>query len=110
DLEFTPILVAAPGDSVRNGEYVFPKGPYSHIQANKGRAEAMMWAVERPGNGRGFGFTGGHFHDNWSNDQFRKVVLNACVWLTGAEVPEMGIQSVLKTGQIDENLDPKRAR
>ena len=54
-----------------------PKGPYAHIQADKGRAEAMMWAVERPDGGRGFGFTGGHFHDNWGNDDFRKVVLNA---------------------------------
>ncbi len=107
NLKFTPILVAAPGDAVRNGPYVYPQGPYQHIQANKGRAEAMMWAVERPDGGRGFGFTGGHFHDNWSNDQFRKVVLNACVWLTGADVPATGVESSLAPGQIDENLDPK---
>ena len=108
ELKFTPILVAAPSDAVRNGPYVYPKGPYAHIQANKGRAEAMMWAVERPDHGRGFGFTGGHFHDNWSNDQFRKVVLNACVWLTGAEVPSDGVASQLAPGQIDANLDPKK--
>lgn len=107
DMKFTPILVAAPSDAVRNGPYVYPKGPYSHIQANMGRAEAMMWAVERTDGGRGFGFTGGHFHDNWSNDDFRKVVLNACVWLTKAEVPASGIESKLTPGQIDENLDPK---
>ena len=107
-MNFTPILIAAPSDAVRNGPYVFPKGPYAHIQANQGRAEAMMWAVERSDRGRGFGFTGGHFHDNWSNDEFRKVVLNACVWLTGAEVPKDGIQSQLAPGQIDENLDPKK--
>ncbi|MGN6544578.1 MAG: ThuA domain-containing protein, partial [Aureliella sp.] len=110
EIKFTPILVAVPSDAVRNGPYVYPKGPYAHIQANSGRAEAMMWAVERPDHGRGFGFTGGHFHDNWSNDQFRKVVLNACVWLTGAEVPEGGIESKLAPGQIDENLDPKPKR
>lgn len=107
-LEFTPILVAAPSDAVRNGPYVYPKGPYAHIQANKGRAEAMMWAVTRPNGGRGFGFTGGHFHDNWTSDQFRKVVLNACVWVTGAEVPSEGVQSQLAPGQIDANLDPKK--
>ena len=38
--KFTPILVAAPSDEVRNGPYVYPKGPYPHIQADKGRAEA----------------------------------------------------------------------
>jgi type 1 glutamine amidotransferase len=110
DVQFTPILVAAPSAAVRNGPYVHPKGPYAHIQANAGRAEAMMWAVERPDHGRGFGFTGGHFHDNWANDQFRKVVLNACVWLTGAEVPDGGIVSQLAPGQIDLNLDPKVKR
>jgi hypothetical protein len=107
ELKFTPILVAAPSDAVRDGPYVYPAGPYPHIQANKGRAEAMMWAVERKDGGRGFGFTGGHFHDNWGNDEFRRVVLNACVWLTGAEVPEGGVKSSVTKEQLDANLDPK---
>lgn len=107
-LKFTPILVAAPSDAVRDGPYVYPPGPYPHIQAAKGRIEAMMWAVEREGGGRGLGFTGGHFHDNWGNDQFRKVVLNGLVWLTGAEVPAAGIESKVTKEELDANLDPKR--
>jgi hypothetical protein len=107
DLKFQPILVATPPDAVRNGPYVYPQGPYPHIQAAKGRAEAMMWAVERPDGGRGFGFTGGHFHDNWGNDQFRKVVLNAFLWLAKAEVPEQGVESNVMLAELDENLDPK---
>ncbi|GIW98024.1 MAG: hypothetical protein KatS3mg111_1357 [Pirellulaceae bacterium] len=110
DIDFTPILVAVPSDDVRDGPYVYPKGPYPHIVANAGRAEAMMWAVERPDGGRGFGFTGGHFHDNWANDQFRKIVLNALVWVTGADVPAQGVQSTLAPGDIDANLDPKPPR
>ncbi len=58
NLKFTPILVASPSDDVRDGPYVYPAGPYDHIVANSGRAEAMMWAVERTDGGRGFGFTG----------------------------------------------------
>jgi type 1 glutamine amidotransferase len=104
---FVPILVATPPDSTRDGPYVYPKGPYPHIQAEKGQPEAMMWAVERADGGRGFGFTGGHFHLNWANEDFRKVVLNAMVWVTGAEVPESGVLSVLKEGQLHENLDDK---
>ena len=77
----TPILSAKPSDEVRDGPYVYPKGPYKHIQEAKGRSETMMWAVERPDGGRGVGFTGGHFHRNWPNDNFRKVVLNALVWI-----------------------------
>jgi hypothetical protein len=110
DLKFQPILVAAPSDAVRNGPYVYPPGPYSHIQAAKGRPEAMMWAVERPDGGRGFGFTGGHFHDNWGNDPFRKVVLNAFLWLAKAEVPESGVESKVTQADLDANLDPKQAK
>jgi len=110
DLKFQPILVAAPSDAVRNGPYVYPPGPYAHIQAAKGRPEAMMWGVERADGGRGFGFTGGHFHDNWANDEFRKVVLNALVWLAKAEVPENGVQSKLTQAELDANLDPKPAK
>jgi type 1 glutamine amidotransferase len=106
-MKFVPILVSAPSDAVRNGPYVYPKGPYAHIQADKGRAEAMMWAVEREDGGRGFGFTGGHFHDNWSNDNYRKVVLNAMAWLAKANVPEQGIESAVTQADLNANLDPK---
>lgn len=107
EMKFIPILVAAPSDEVRDGPYVYPRGPYPHIQASKGRAEAMMWAVERGDGGRGFGFTGGHYHDNWGNDDFRKVVLNAVVWIAKATVPENGIESKLTQADLNANLDPK---
>lgn len=107
DVQFTPILVAAPSDAVRDGPYVYPKGPYPHIQASKGRAEAMMWAVERPDGGRGFGFTGGHFHDNWGNDQYRKVVLNAMLWLAKVDIPPGGVESQVTQADLNANLDPK---
>ncbi|MEA3210423.1 MAG: hypothetical protein QOE70_3480 [Chthoniobacter sp.] len=106
-VKFTPILVAKPSDAVRGGPYVFPKGPYPHIQAASGRAEAMMWAIERPDGGRGFGFTGGHFHDNWGNENFRRTVLNALVWVAKAEVPAKGIESSITPADLDANLDPK---
>lgn len=106
-LRFVPILVAAPSDDVRNGPYVYPPGPYEHIQAAKGRAETMMWAVERPDGGRGFGFTGGHYHDNWGNDEFRKVVLNALLWVSKVDVPPGGVESNIVDKDLDENLDRK---
>jgi hypothetical protein len=70
----------------------------------------MMWSVERPDGGRGFGFTGGHFHDNWGNDPFRKVVLNALLWLAHVEVPSNGVESIVNTEQLDENLDLKKKK
>ena len=109
-MKFTPILVASPSEKVRNGPYVYPKGPYKHIQANAARGEAMMWVVERPDGGRGFGFTGGHYHRNWGNEDFRKVVLNALVWVTKVEVPEAGVVSKLADGDMEKNMDPKGRR
>ena len=103
--KFVPILVASPSDDVRDGPYVYPKGPYPHIEAQKGRAEAMMWSVERADGGRGIGFTGGHFHDNWGNDSFRKVVLNAFLWLAHAEIPANGIESTVTAEELEANLD-----
>lgn len=107
-VKFTPILVAKPSDAVRNGPYVYPRGPYPHIQEAKGRVEAMMWALEREDGGRGFGFTGGHFHDNWANDEFRKTVLNALLWIAKVEVPKEGVQSSVTKEELDANLDPKK--
>ena len=103
----TPILTAKPADEVRDGPYVYPRGPYPHIQAAKGRAETMMWAVERADGGRGVGFTGGHHHRNWATDDFRKVVLNALVWLVKLEVPAEGIVSRVTEAEMMANLDPK---
>lgn len=107
--KFAPILVATPSDATRDGPYVYPKGPYPHIQAEKGNPETMMWAIERADGGRGFGFTGGHFHDNWGNDNVRKAVLNALLWVAKVEVPEKGVESTVTPEELKQNLDEKAA-
>lgn len=71
----------------------------------------VMWAFNRPengGGGRGFGFTGGHFHRNWKNDDQRRIVLNAIAWISGSTVPEDGIRSVTPSdAEMKANLDQK---
>lgn len=103
----TPILSAKPSDEVRDGPYVSPKGPYEHIQKAKGRAEAMMWAAERPDGGRGVGFTGGHFHRNWADEDFRRVVVNAVLWSAKLDVPEKGAKVAFDAADLNKNLDKK---
>jgi hypothetical protein len=103
----TPILSAKPSDEVRKGPYVYPRGPYKHIEEAKGRSETMMWAVERGDGGRGVGFTGGHIHKNWKDDNFRKVALNALLWICKMEVPAEGVVSSVSDEDIKANLDPK---
>jgi type 1 glutamine amidotransferase len=71
------------------------------------RAQVVAWAVQRADGGRGFGYTGGHFHANWGDDHVRKMVLNAILWTARAEVPEGGVSSTvppdaLKIGPASE--------
>lgn len=102
-----PVLVATPSDTVRKGPYVSPPGPYPHIVADSGKQETMMWAYERPGGGRSFGFTGGHTHRNWGNVNQRRVVLNALLWIAGIPVPADGVKDAITEADLELNLDPK---
>lgn len=89
----TDILKGVPDKVARSGKSSHPRGPYKHIVDAEGRAETLLWAVERKDGGRGFGFTGGHNHENWQNDEYRKLILNAIVWLAKVEVPKGGVPS-----------------
>ena len=56
-----------------------------------------------------FGFTGGHFHKNWQNDNFRTLVLNAIAWTAKLDVPEGGVPSKTPTDEeMKANLDEKK--
>jgi hypothetical protein len=95
----TPILSAIPPDSTRKG----PDGAHSGnptVRSRLGMPEHVAWAYERPEGGRGFGFSGAHFHWNWAQDDLRKLMLNAFVWIAGAEVPPDGVPS--KTPTVDD--------
>jgi type 1 glutamine amidotransferase len=106
----TPILVATPSDEVRKGPYVSPRGPYDHIIADSGKAETMMWVMERPDGGRSFGFTGGHSHSHWGDPNQRRVMLNALLWIAKVEVPAGGVQDTITAADLTANLDDKQRR
>jgi len=87
-----PILTAVPPDDTRD----FPDGPYSGnsvVRSQKGQPEHLAWVFEREGGGRGFGFAGGHKVWNFAQDDYRKLLLNAIVWISGAEIPPGGVKS-----------------
>ncbi len=66
----------------------------------------VAWASERDGGGRGFGFTGGHNHWNWGDENFRKLVLNAIVWTAHGEVPKNGVNDKpIYVEDLEENQD-----
>lgn len=57
------------------------------------KVQTIAWSVERKDGGRGFGFTGGHFYNNWEVANYRKLLLNAITWTAGAQVPANGVES-----------------
>ncbi len=104
----TPILSAVPPDNTRGREgESSERGGNPEVQKHQGEVEHMVWAYERPDGGRGFGFTGAHFHKNWGNENFRKVGLNAILWVAKIGVPKNGVVCEVSPEVLQQNLDPK---
>jgi type 1 glutamine amidotransferase len=97
----TPILKATPPDNTRGTKAAkeFP-----------GREETVAWAFERPTGGRSFGFTGGHVHKNWGDENFRRLVTNAILWTAKIDVPTDGAKVELDASELNRNLDRKGKR
>lgn len=109
--DVTPILSAVPPESTMDRT----DGPHSGNPAvraavKRGEPQHVAWAAVRENGGRGFGFTGAHFHKNWGNDNFRKLTLNALLWVAKVEVPANGVQSQVTPEQLKQNLDNKGGR
>jgi hypothetical protein len=104
----TPILSAvAPESTMSRPDGTHSGNPDVRASVKKGEAQHMAWACERADGGRGFGFTGSHYHKNWGNNDFRKLVLNAILWTAKAEVPAEGVPSQVTEEDLKQNLDPK---
>ena len=96
-----------------------PEGPHSnnpHVRKavlELKEPQHVAWVYEREGGGRGFGFTGGHYHWNWAHDGYRTFVLNAVGWLAGMNIPAKGIASkrpgydelMVPLGEVPEKFD-----
>jgi type 1 glutamine amidotransferase len=107
----TPILSAIPTpDTTDRKDGAHEGNPAVREIVAKREPVHVAWAAERADGGRGFGFTGAHFHANWANDNFRKLVLNAILWTANVEVPNDGVESKVTPEQMKENLDPKGER
>jgi type 1 glutamine amidotransferase len=109
----TPILSdLPPAETLSRKDGPHSGNPHVREAVNERKEmQHVMWVFERPealGGGRGFGFTGGHFHKNWQHDDHRRVVINAAAWIAGIEVPEDGVPSPAPTEEeMKANLDPK---
>ncbi len=50
----------------------------------------FAWVYKRPDGGRSFGFLGGHFHQNFGEEAFRRAIVNGILWTARVEVPPEG--------------------
>jgi type 1 glutamine amidotransferase len=90
--DVTPILTAVPPDATRERKF----GPHSGnpvVASRKGMPEHVAWAYEPATGGRGFGFTGGHYHWAWGDDNYRTLMLNGIAWAAGIDIPAGGVPS-----------------
>ncbi len=97
----TPILKATPPDQTRGTEAA---------KKHPGREEIVAWAFQRANEGRSFGFTGAHFHRNWGDENFRRLVVNAILWTAKVDVPKDGAKVDLDPADLKKNLDRKGKR
>jgi putative membrane-bound dehydrogenase-like protein len=103
-----PILAAvAPEDTMRRNDGSHSGNPAVRKSVAAGELQTVAWAYERGDGGRSFGFTGGHFHWNWGNDDFRRLMTNAIRWSAGDEVAESGSAMAGEVGmkELLENQD-----
>ena len=104
----TPILTAiAPDSTMSRKDGTHSGNPAVREDVKNHVPQHTAWGVERDDGGRGFGFSGGHFHNGWGNNDQRKVVLNAIVWTAHSEVPADGVKSAVSEADLKVNLDPK---
>jgi hypothetical protein len=107
----TPILSSVPLPGLRGTDAAH--GGNDEVKKNHTVAEHVVWVSENPDpayNGqRGFGCTGGHVHWNLAQDDFRKSILNAIVWIARGDVPANGVESKRPTVQdLLANMDKKK--
>jgi type 1 glutamine amidotransferase len=56
-----------------------------------GESEMVAWSLDRPDSGRSFGFSGLHFHANWKQPEYRRLVGQGVLWTLKLPVPEKGL-------------------
>ena len=57
----------------------------------EGSSETVAWAWRRGDGGRSFGFSGGHFHENWQHPEYRRLMAQAVLWTLQIPIPENGL-------------------
>jgi len=89
----TPILVthwpSSKANELPDGKYSGNASVRADVQA--GLPQPVAWAADNGSKGRGFGFTGSHYHRNWGHAAHQRLVLNALCWVAHGTAPPGGM-------------------
>lgn len=74
-------------------KFVAPEGSVQPVLKAiiDGKPETVAWAWERPDGGRSFGFSGLHYHGNWSQESYRRLVAQGVLWAMKQPIPPQGL-------------------
>ncbi|MBX9792280.1 MAG: ThuA domain-containing protein [Pirellulales bacterium] len=74
----------------------------------EGSPQTIAWTYIRgsaqaddPRAGRSFGFDAGHYHKNFGNDFFRRLVINGILWTAHVEIPAGGAKADLAPADLE---------
>jgi type 1 glutamine amidotransferase len=56
-----------------------------------GEPHTVAWAWSREDKGRSFGFSGCHFHRNWQEPSYRRMVTHGILWTLHLPIPAQGV-------------------
>ena len=66
----------------------------------EGESHTVAWAFDRPDGGRSFGFTGLHFHENWKQESYRRLMTQGLLWSFGQDIPAKGVAVPVKKNDL----------
>jgi type 1 glutamine amidotransferase len=89
----TPILSTHPSENELGQDGPRSGNPALREELKDKVPQHLAWVAENLGKGRGFALTGGNYHHNWSQNDFRKLVINGIAWTAGVKIPETGVDS-----------------
>ena len=104
-----PVLQARPPPATLGQDGPRSGNPAVRAALARGEPQTLAWVFTGAG-ARTFGFTGGHFHRNWWEMNFRTLVLNALLWTAGVAVPPAGAASSLDPAPKHATIDEAIAR
>ena len=105
----TPLLsTVPPASTMSRNDGPHEGNPAVRKEVADGKSQDMAWAFDRAdGVGHGFGFTGAHYHKNWGEPNFRRLVVNAVLWTAHRDIPAGGAKCDLDPADLNKNLDKK---